>query len=433
MLRYSIVVLFLVYAGKSIFSQDIAMVTTPGTIQSTYINPSDFPQKKFQLSLAGIHGEIFSRGPAYDQMTRKDGNVQYLDFDQWKSNAQSLNGIFVQGHVHTFDVAFKTEKWAFSAGHAFRQQGGVEYSSKLIELISTGNAPFIGQTIGIGPSFQYNAWNEFYVGMQRKSGKFTFGIKAKYIAGLSSLTTEKNKLDFTTKSEFYQWQFNTDYVIRSSSAFRFDSFDDVVFNPVGLNLSFDHLLYNNTGFGADLGLSYAINDKLGVFISATDIGYIKWDFVPRKYESKGQFIFDGFDVEDVITDSTGISVTDSLYQIFNFKESREQFATQLPAKFYGGMHWNLNEKYTLNFLFRSDLNWQMNTSHIYLSGVRHFKVADFGISWNLRSGSYINPGFMVRLRFGPFGWYACTDNVLSLLDGRSQQIFNVRSGLHFQF
>lgn len=409
------------------------MLTTSGSIQATYINPSDFPDKKFQLSLAGIQGELYSRGASYGQFTRVDGSTRYLDFDKWNSSARSLNGIFAQGHVHTFDFVMKTGKWAFSAGHAFRQLGGVEYSGQLIELLSEGNAPFIGETISVGPSFSYNAWNEFYLGMQRQSGRFTFGLKVKYIAGLSSLITENNKLDLTTNSEFYQWQFDTDYVIRSSSAFRFNNFEDVVFNPAGLSISFDHLLYNNTGFGADLGLSYKVNDRLGLFVSAVDIGYIKWDFVPRKYESKGRFIFDGFDVEDVLVDSAGISIADSLYQVFNFKESREYFTTFLPSKIFGGMHWNFKDKYTLNLLFRSDLNWQMNTSHISLSGVRTFKAADFGISWNVRPGSYINPGLILRLRLGPFGWYAYTDNILGLMDSQSQQVFNVRSGLHFQF
>ncbi len=431
--KYCIVFLSLLFPGIFLFGQDIALLTTPGTIQSNYINPADFPKKKFQISLAGIHGEIFSRGPSYGQITRLQGSTRYLDFDNWASNVKSLNGIFVQGNVHTFDVSMKVGKWAFSGGHAFRQLGELTYSGKLLELLSSGNAPFIGQTLSIGPSMQYNAWNEFYIGVQRKFGRLSIGLKLKYMAGLSSLATESNGFKLTTKSEFYQWQFDTDYVIRSSSAFRFNSFDDVVFQPTGLKLSFDHLLYNNTGFGADLGLSYTINDRLGFFASAVDLGSIKWDFVPRKYESKGSFLFDGFDIEDILIDSAGISVSDSLYQIFNFKESREQFTTNLPTKFYAGVHWKFMEKYTFNFLFRSDFNWQMNTNYFYLSGVRNFKKADLGLSWNVRNGSYINPGIIVRLHFGPFGWYAYTDNILGLVDSKSQQIFNLRSGLHFQF
>lgn len=99
-----------------------------------------------------------------------------------------------------------------------------------------------------------------FILVPKKISRFTIGLKAKLLFGVSNFRTDEPTINYRTKSDFYQWEFDVDYSIRSSSALILNDITDITLNPSGFN--FDHLFYNNTGLAFDIGMNMELSKKL---------------------------------------------------------------------------------------------------------------------------------------------------------------------------
>src|SRR5690606_35169137 len=156
----------------------------------------------------------------------------------------------------------------------------------------------------------------------------------KLLFGVSAVRTEESTLLYRTSDDFYQWEFDINYNIRSSSALRFKDITDIQFNPSGV--TFENLFYNNTGIAFDLDVNMQLSKSFNIFWSALDLGSITWDLLPRNHVSKGKFTFEGIDPVTYISDTTGFNFTDSLVQFIPFTTYDETFTTPLQNRFYLG-------------------------------------------------------------------------------------------------
>jgi hypothetical protein len=414
------------------YAQDISLIGLGKTMQQTLINPAANMDKTWNLSVANMRFELLTDGPTFNQLTKKntDGK-RYISPDGWQNSVNDFNLVSANVDIHTFDFGVKWGKWFFMAGHSFRNGGSLTYTSDLLQLVANGNGPYINQTLSIGPVLDYLTYNEIYLGTQKKVNRFTIGLKAKLLFGVSNFRTDNPTINYKTKNDFYQWEFNNDYSIRSSSALILNDITDISFNPSGL--SFDHLFYKNTGLAFDIGVNMELSKKVNIFWSALDLGFITWTFLPRNYISKGIHTFEGIDPISYINDTTGFNFTDSLSQFIPFTVIDEKYTTSLNNRFFLGATYDMNENWSFNGLVRFHRSFVKSNAQLSLAAVRRWKFIETGLSYSVTNGNLFNIGALIRIKVKPVSVYLATDNFFGGFDVFDQKLANFRGGLNVSF
>lgn len=410
--------------------QDITLLHKQGTIAGTLLNPAFQLDKTVNFALGSFNTELRTDGPNLNKITSKnDDGTRYLDRNKFNARFNSNNNIFTQFEFRTLDAGLKIGTWAFLGGHGFKTQANFGYSRDLAQLLFLGNGPFVGQSLQVGPSLNVLAYNEVYLGAQKTTGKLTLGGKVKLLYGTANTYTEKNQVNFTTDDEYYRWDFENDVVVRSSGTIRYNRLDSINFTFP--NFSFENFFYNNRGFALDLGAVFKPNDNLTLSASALDIGYIKWDFFPRKFQSQGDFSFDGFDLFD-LTENADIALRDTLNQLFNVSQKLEEYNTSLNRTLAFGASFTQN-KWSYNALYQLRHNFGTNTSIISLSAVRKIYFIDLGLQMTGSKNDFLNIGLYSNVNLKYLTFYVAVHNVVYGLDWTKSNSFSLRGGATLQF
>lgn len=436
MIQSSLKIIFFIslffIAIKESLGQDISLFSLGNTLHKTYINPAANLDDKWNISLGNIHVELLTDGPTFDQLTAKNAQgKRYIHPDKWQNNVKDVNLVSAAFQLHTLDLGVKLGNWTFMAGHAFRTAGTLTYTDDLLKLVANGNGPYINQTLEIGPVMDYMVFNELYIGVQKKFNRFTVGVKAKGLFGVSNFRTDEPKINYKTRNEFYQWEFDVDYSVRSSSALRIDDITNITFNPSGF--TFDHFFYNNLGLAFDIGVNMELSSKFNIFWSALDLGFIKWDYLPRNYVSKGKYTFEGIDPITYINDTSGFNFKDSITQFIPFTTTNEEYTTTLNNRFYLGGSYVMSDAWSFFGLVRFNRSFAKSNAQLSLSAIRSWKWVETGLSYTVTNGNLFNLGALLRFKINPLSAFVATDNVIGLFSLFDQKLANVRGGIHVAF
>lgn len=415
---------------KNTYGQEVSLLQLKGFMPGTFLNPGLPLDKKVNISIGSFGLSGGTNGPGIGDITSKnlDGK-RYVDLDKFSGNLNPTQDVFGQSEIRTLDFGIRFGNFALIAGHAMKAYGNLSYTSDLIHLATYGNGNYIGKTLDLAPVLDVSAYNEIYIGAQKTSGRFTLGLKAKLLYGISNIYTETSDVKLTTSAEYYQLQFKNDYAIHSSGLLRYYSLDSITFD--NSLVSFDNFFYNNRGFAVDLGASFKVNENLTLSASALDLGSISWDFFPRKYSSQGTFTFEGVDIVDYITDST-LTVSDTLLRIIDVKSDIEKYSTSLNYTFtLGGLYqsgrWSFNALYLLQNKFGQ-------RNHILsLSAIRKIGFIDLGLQYRIAKNDYAGLGLFSRMQFGPVALYLASDNIMGLFNIENAKSASIRFGTTLQF
>lgn len=425
-----IVVLCTLIVAQIGMSQDISLMHKEGTMAGTLLNPALAMEKNLNFSAGAFHTEFLTDGPSLSQITSENADgTRFLDRNKFDAGFQPQNNIFTQLEFRTLDAGFRLGSWAFLAGHGFKTQAHFAYSKDLAQLLFLGNAPFVGQQLDVGPSLNILAYNELYLGLQKTAGKWSLGGKIKLLYGTANAYTEKSDVTYTTDDEYYTWEFENDVIVRSSGTIRYNRLDSINFALPEITL--DNFFYNNRGWAADIGLVYKPDDRLTISASALDLGYITWDFFPRKFQSNGSFSFDGFDLFD-LTENTEMALRDSLNQLFDVSQSLEEYTTMLNSAFNFGATYKVR-KWTYNGLYQWRHYFGTPFHTLSLSTVRKIYFADLGVQMSVRKNDYVNIGLYSNVNLRYVTIYAAVHNVVSGLDWTKSRSFFLRLGTTMQF
>ncbi len=431
MLRiYFLNLTLMLWMSSIVNSQDISLMYLNGYMPGTLLNPAMPLHKKLNVSLGATSFSAGTNGPAINNLTSKNQDGErYINLNTDSGDLNDVNDAFVQFDIRTVDVGVKVGSFVLMAGHGFRSNGNLRYSSDLIHVLSEGNANFIGKTLDIGPTIDFMAYNELYLGAQKTSGKFTIGLKAKLLYGTSSISTISSDIKFTTLPEIYQLQFMNDYELRSSSLIRYNSLDSITANYS--NFTFDNMFYNNRGLGLDLGVTFQANENITFSASALDIGSIKWDFFPRKYSTKGTFTFEGVDLVEYLVDST-LSIQDTLLDLIKVKSEIAEFSTPLNSTFALGGSYN-KDNWSFNVLYQLKNRFGFRNHSLSLSAVRKISIFDLGIQYTIAKNDYSGLGILARIRLGAFAAYVASDNIVGMISPLDAKSASMRIGATLQF
>ena len=445
--KYKTALFCLFFAGEMVAQQELMLSTLPEVWHSNSINPAFYPKgQRFFIGLPAYSIDVAHSGDiAYDDIFREEGDSTVIDLGSAIDKMEPENDVWYDQRIETVSLGFRTKNdlWGFQAGHAILTTGWSQYPKELAEFLWYGNAPYVGETLEIGPQADIFDWHEWSAGISRRIGKFNLGARFKYLTGAGAVQTDENRTQISvyTDPDIYQLTIKTDYVFYSSSIVE-------AVDTAGLGYDFSTNSFGgnpstqNPGYAFDLGFDAQLSEKLSVSASVLNLGgSISWKKETAAYTSNNEYLYEGTIIPgiDIINGSDSLDFDaklDTLNDIFQFAKNTENvnLTTTLPLRFYAGASYRLTPKWTLGFnAMYETLNHRTNTA---LGVSARWQLLDWislGGMYSANSRSPYNLGFHLMVQPGPFQVYVMSDNLLNGFNVRSESAVNFRLGASMVF
>ena len=403
--------------------------------QSRILNPAWGADKEgFALSLPGVFvnnstpldpGQLFARN-ASGQMV--------FDLEALLAASENVDKIVSHLQVNTLGAAWSLAKFRCSVWQSFRAAQQLTYPRELLELAWEGNSAFIGQDVVFGPDVQFMSWSEIGLGLSHKIGPVSVGFAAKYLSGIGDVSTPSTFASLYTDSDIYQLRLTTDYRVNTSALLTINDQDQIEF--ISDPLTSVGLLNGNNGWAFDLGVAIHLSDHLTLSASAIDLGSISWDRKVENYISSGNFTFDGLQFDNLFNrDSLNFQeAVDTLEKIFEFSETSQPYSSSLPARFFAGVSFQLNENWQFGAVFHSESFREQRFSAVAVNAFwKPLHWLGVGASWTTRYNRPDQFGLQLVTTVGPLQFYALSDNALALVSAKQREVANARFGLNLVF
>lgn len=418
-----LVVITMVWISSITAQSELGSYFIKNTSANQYLNPANNPQATFSWGLPNIYYVHGSEGPGLTNLIKDNVlNLSSLD-NEFKKQNSTLYGI--QGSLG--GLFFHFEPIYFHIGHHIKSYNQGDYNNLLFDVILNGNAPYIGETINLGPYVNLNFYNEFYLGVGIDIENFSIGARLKRLNGYSNFYTPKHDFSIYTHDEIYQLTFNTAYHINTnllSDSLRFESY----FDQLSGNLT------NNGGWAFDFGIKADVLDKFTVSASLLDMGTINWQNGTRRIVTEGNYSFEGFDLNDLITDSLDVISLDSLGNLVNISDTYDSYNAGLPVQFYVGFQYYPLEEWEFNALYYNVFSSGRSFPAVRLGA--KFKPtekfhASLAYSWNRFAA--VNLGLTAEAHLGWFHGFLMMDNIFDLFRPLGGNYYNFRAGIQIDF
>jgi Family of unknown function (DUF5723) len=446
-MRFFLIILFFVESSVAFAQNEGTLALMNSLPQQMDINPSFVPKYSFSFTLpATSFGAFYSNnGFAYrDLISKQADGATVADLPKLRAALSTKNYVTQSLSIDLLRVSFRVnDKLFMSVGAQGKAYSRLMLPKDALNILIDGNQSnsSTGSTnFSLSPQAESVSYLETYVGAAYKiNDALTVGIRAKYLKGLTNVTTENSNLNLSTDNSTYAISATAAAEIRTSGIYNL--------SQSGYSFKVGDYLTNN-GFGVDLGASYKITDKITVAASLLDIGSIQWKNNTYAYAldaAKAKYTFAGFDLTKLVNNEPNYvqSVTDSITNNFKFVESSIQsYSSAIPTKMYLNGTYQLREQLTLGaVLFGETFKGRLATG-ITLGANKHFgKWFSLSGSYTISNNSYNNLGAGFSLNLATVQLYLAGDNLLrapfsgSEINGfvNSTQFFNIRTGLNFVF
>ncbi len=436
MIRFSFLLfLSLLGAFTATSQEDLATHFMRHTWQASRTNPAFFPDYQAVVALPGAYNALRVTNVTYSDLITKGENGQdVLDINNAISKLGENNILRNNLDIETISLGMRFGPAAITLGHSLRFNALLGYPKTLPQLVWQGNAQFIGQEVEFAPTVDLFGYQEFALGLAVDvTPKFTIGGRAKLLAGVGSIQSEKESLRLRTDDDIYQLTLSADYLANSAGSLRYNGFDELAVDFNYGNFDTEELFTGNTGFAFDLGLRLQIGERLEIAASALDIGTINWEEDVQNYRLNGTFEYKGLDPADqIFEDSTSVgSVLDTLREIYQVVETSNSFSTTLPQRYYLSGQYRLNDKWTAGALaFAERYLEETRMSFALGSNIQLLPFLNLGATYAYRSERYDNLGLNAAVKFGPVQLMAATDNIITAIRPEDSHHANLRVGLN---
>lgn len=393
-------------------AQDTQLLFEKNFRMAKWLDPSYVKQDTgWTIVLPGLDYRTQHSGPSLNDLIVNEGaGVYSLNLAGQIDNFDTEEHLLGELGVSIFALELRKGSQQFGIGYNVNVQSQLVYKKGLVQIFELGNAPFIGETMDLGPDFLINSFHEIYLSYAKKSGKLSYGVRLKYLSGIEDISTSGSTIQLYTDPEIYQLTTTTDYVVNSSGAFDYRSLQD-------FDVNFDPLSFNNfgrnTGYAVDLGISLDLSEQFSLGIAALDLGKINWAFNISNQTSRGVNEFGGLDILDFLDDNNDIVVEDSIKQLLEFEQTREAYSNALFAKYYVHANYQLSDKFALGALINYHKAKASSTGYALNANYRPTN----NFSLNTQLGFFDQQatlGLGLNLNAGPSSFYVGLDNLLSL-------------------
>jgi hypothetical protein len=402
--------------------------------QNHLLNPALRPSNSFYLGLPAITGinlnlnnnfigfsDVFMKGGSADSVItilHPDNNI-----DDFIKKIKNVEYFAPDVNIQLFGLGFSAGKELYVFFDIIdRVEAKVSFPGDLLKLGLQGNEQFLGTKIdltGLGIGAKY--YREYGLGFSKKfTNKLRIGAKAKLLSGIASLSVKNNALSLTVNDD-YSHSISADMSVNISGPVDVtlkpdNSIDEFLVNDID-DVPVFLLKTSNMGLGIDIGAVYEISNKLLVSASIIDFGYIKWKTDVTNLNVKSDFVFSGFNIEDVVDgtktlDELATEMVDSLKNSFKISETHNAFTTFLPTAINVGASYNLTKSISVGFLSHSLItSGQFRESVTLSANVNLGNSLSTSFSYTAANHSYNNLGLGVAFRLGIVQFYTIADKI----------------------
>lgn len=423
------------------------------------LNPAYQPEYKVFVGLPGLSGisvnYLNSSFTVEDMLYKKNDSV-YMDINKFYNSLHKRNYLYFNNENSILSIGVRAKKWYGTLDITQKNDFLFRYNKDLFTFLKYGNADQPNMDFGKF-GINVNSYLEVALGLSKQvNDKLSVGGRLKFLAGIANVYMTDSNLDIKTEDDGTM-KLHSRQNIKISAPVRIQdertgkpfplnepiNWDDIDFNTDDLKVS-DILNTKNPGFAIDLGGEYKFNDRIKLFASLTDLGFIRWgnkDFNYNFYQD-ADFTWEGADISNSINkkneghisvDSAFQKITDELKDNFRLKSKGGSYTTMLSPKLYLGATYKLNRTFEAGGLFRASIiNGMFIPSLTASMNGRLIRNISASVSYSITRGSYVNVGAGVTAKLGPFQLYVATDNLLAC-NFTNTQSANGRFGVNLLF
>jgi hypothetical protein len=433
---YGLLLIGIFYSPFLFAQQSNSMYFMDRIPQSNQLNPATQPQCGFYFGLPGLSSLEFNVGnsavsfsdilqkvpeshdslvwPIYNQATKTRflsnfSNVNYLNSEL--RNDWISFGFRIKNTYLSFCAGDRAEVYGFIPRDIIRLGLDMNYSSQTPESFDLSN---------FGLKAQW--YREYSIGVSQEiNPNFTFGLRAKLLFGIASLSTANSEVRLNNTSPT-SWQTRSTIDMNSSipnlelkyKANGDVDLDHIDFKSIDGYQGAKDILMNtsNTGFAVDLGIITSPVKNLSISASVLDLGYIRWKSNINNFSQDGSYDFRGIDIPLVDSISAGDALMDTLKKVYAVNSNHDAYTTSLTGKLYAGIHYQLAKGVGVGVLtrlqmVRNNVKPQFTFS-VNLNPSRTFNTT---FSYTIADGTYDNLGFGITYKLGPFQHYIICDRI----------------------
>lgn len=403
--------------------------------QQYRINPAYQPEYKVFIglpALSGISVNYLNSSFTPESMLEKRGDSVYMNVNKFYKGLHKRNFVSFNNENSILSIGVRAKKWYGTLDITQRNDFMFRYNKDIFTFLKEGNATHPDMDFGrLGVSG--NSYLEIALGLSKEvNQKLSVGGRAKFLMGIANVNT--TDLDMGVRTlEDGTVLLNSRQNIRVSSPaqieYKLDGNGFVDWDGFGLNTDnlgvSSFLNAKNPGFAIDLGGQYKFNDKINLFASLTDLGFIHWGNKANTYRfyQDTEFVWDGADISNSINknednyeslDDAFDRLTKQLDTAFRLQSGSGAYTTMLSPKLHLGATYQLNKTFNVGGLFKASLVDRMFIPAVTASvNARLIRNVSASVSYTATRGSYANIGAGITAKLGPVQLYAMTDNVLA--------------------
>lgn len=417
--------------------------------KALYANPATFTPDKFyfDIALGNVNLGFQNTGLKYDNFFDFDANGYpvVLNINKGVAAMERNNYLNTDLSLDVFSLGFRTKHGFVTYSHRVRAFESLAYSRDLFQLVSEGNASFLGQNnpANLNIGLYTRAYQDFSLGWQMcLTEKLNFGVRLKFLAGLADARADINAKLYTDP-ETYALRLTAG--AEGRAAVPFDLFtEDGELNYHGISgFNYRHLL-NNYGGGIDLGAEYRINDQWGVAAAVNDLGWISWNNSPAHFvaglEDGGSFYHDGGiefaglteeQINGMLDNPDYLSqLTDSLMGYVGFDVTTARYSSMLntSAMVRGYFDLTSNHRFSAQLLGYYTGNGIKPAATLAYTGSFNSRY-DVVAMYTVMPGSYDNIGIGLSANFGILQLFVASNNILGFFNPLNTSQLNFQFGV----
>jgi len=344
---------------------------------------------------------------------------------------------------------FRTNNLFFSFAYRVKADMFFSFSKDLFAFPLKGNMNYLGEDnkADINLKANANAYQEISLGVQMEVTKrLSIGVRPKLLIGLLDFrTNELNASIFTDPNDYsMRLNYNANATLFSAMPITFDENND-------FSIDFSNIYPNvvqNLGFSVDLGGVYRITQRMGVGLSVSDLGFIKWKGNGQQLTSAiadngsfyddGSFFFNGLTADQLqsLMGDNENSFIDSLAAYFPLNtETIPGKKTMLNARLAAEFYFDVKPNHRFSAVAQGCIVGKrfLPGLTIAYSG-KLAKVFDLMASYSMMPGSYGNLGVGIGFDLWPIYLYVASNNVIvSTANPLNTKHFNVSTGFVFKW
>lgn len=386
----------------------------------------------------------FHEGENTDRFLKRLHKVNYFSYEQ---------------NVDWITAGYRWKKWYFTFNIAEKMNLNVSYPKDLIILGWEGNGQsLLGKDaflsfLGAG----FNWYREYAIGASTTiKNKWTVGGRGKLLFGKENIWFKSHQLSWKTDEEDYSYTVKADWEVYSSQQFyditklEMDYANDSMMFEMDTLINMEDISTkeiksiifdsHNPGGAIDLGFKYVFNNKINIYGSVLDIGFIRYKNNVNAVKADGEFYFDGWNVRPYIdkADSVGNAHTDyfrdSVIKVFEPELIKKAYSYWLNPKIYLGGTYSLNNKINIGLLMRGDIFLKRLHGGITLSANANLKKWFAPtLSYTVENNSFKQMGAGVLFKIPWMHFYLVTDNVFGFIWPEASRNVNFRLGINLLF